>query len=163
MRVLGIDPGPVLSGVSLIEYDSDKKWRIEFADKATNSDIRQMIHGNRDADIAIEGMVYQGQGFGASSIETCYQIGWFMAVAALYSNNLFLYSRREYGRHFVPEGVLNDGTLRAGLEDAFGPSRSKTDPLYPIRGASDKRSAFAIAMYHAIKTTNANKVALKHG
>jgi Holliday junction resolvasome RuvABC endonuclease subunit len=162
MRVLGIDPGPNLSGVCLIDYKTDKDWEIVFAEKATNSDVKAILQDDLNADVAIEGMVYQGQGFGASSIETCYQIGWFMAIAARENAHVFLYSRREYGRHFVPEGTLNDSSLRAGLEDCFGSFSCKIAPLYPLRGATDKRSAFAVAMYHAIKTTSSVKVK-KHG
>jgi hypothetical protein len=62
------------------------------------------------------------------------------------------YPRRQYGRWLVPDGTLNDATLRAALEEKYGPSSKKGDPLYALRGASDKRSAFALAMYHLFKT-----------
>ena len=99
--------------------------------------------------VVIEGMANQSRAFGNSSIETCYFIGRLLEHCdkpELIS--VTLYKRHEYGRFFVTGGVLNDASLRAALETIWGASAKKTDPLYPLRGASDKRSAFALAKYH---------------
>jgi hypothetical protein len=93
-------------------------------------------------------MAYQGRGFGAESIKTCYEIGRLFELCERLDLSFTLYPRQEYGRFFVPSGTLNDASLRFSLEQIFGPSKKKGDPLYSLRGGSDKRSAFAVAKYH---------------
>jgi len=153
--ILGIDPGTTESGVCLIEAKNFHMPNILKAEKIANNDIREIIWAKvekQDADlqVVIEGMANQSRAFGQSSIETCYFIGRIMEFCDGLDTNIpvTLYKRHEYGRFFVNNGLLKDATLRAALETIYGPSAKKNDPLYVLRGASDKRSAFALAKYH---------------
>ena len=161
MRVLGIDPGPTESGLCLLN-----NGRMEFVDKVDEDKIRQaMIRLYRcgEFEVAIEGMVCMGQVLGQSSIQTCYLIGRLQEVAKNTCGNVTIYSRREYGRWYVPDGTLSDASLRAALEQMYGPSAKKGDPLYALKGASDKRSAFALAKYHEFKLENTSVAAATLG
>lgn len=161
MRILGIDPGPKESGVCLISDGN-----LQYVKKVDEHEIKRKIKllelcGH--FEIAVEGMVCMGQVLGQSSIETCYLVGRIQEFAARHSAAVTLYSRREYGRWYVPDGTLNDASLRAALEQMYGPSQKKGDPLYALRGASDKRSAFALAKYHEFKLENPSVAAAPLG
>ena len=151
--ILGIDPGTTESGICLIEAKGFWQPNIVSAEKVDNRKVKMVISDTfslpHQLQIVIEGMGNQSRAFGSSSIETCYFIGKLMEfVDSLKYVNLALYKRHEYGRFFVNSGVLNDASLRAALETIWGPSAKKNDPLFQLRGASDKRSAFAMAKYH---------------
>lgn len=152
--ILGIDPGTTESGICLIEEKDFKQPNIVSAEKVDNSKITGLIARNTTGSdrlhVVIEGMACQSRAFGDSSIQTCYFIGRLMEWCDKPVNPIpvTLYKRHEYGRFFVTGGVLNDASLRAALETIWGPSAKKNDPLYALRGASDKRSAFALAKYH---------------
>ncbi|CAB5194841.1 hypothetical protein UFOVP178_37 [uncultured Caudovirales phage] len=154
MRILGIDPGPTESGVCLIETGKPINEQVIKVEKAFNIDIVNALRYRQFGvigQIAIEDMVYQARGFGKESIETTKFIGFLQCELSHLYIPYELYSRREYGRWFVTDGTLNDASLRAALESTYGPSAKKGDPLYALRGASDKRSAFALAKYHEFK------------
>lgn len=156
--ILGIDPGTTESGICVIEAKGFDKPNIVSAEKVDNRQVKKIISDTfslpHQLQIVIEGMANQSRAFGSSSIETCYFIGGLMEfVDSLKCVNLTLYKRHEYGRFFVNSGVLNDASLRAALETIWGSSAKKADPLYPLRGASDKRSAFALCKYHEHRLT----------
>ena len=151
--ILGIDPGTTESGICLIEAKDFAKPNILNSDKLENQSLKLEIeslirHTEVNLQVVIEGMANQSRAFGQSSIETCYLIGRLMEFCKGRDIPVTLYRRHEYGRFFVNSGVLNDATLRAALETIWGPSAKKNDPLYVLRGASDKRSAYALAKYH---------------
>jgi len=152
--ILGIDPGTTESGVCLIEAKDFNQPNILKAEKLFNSNVQRFICESvikcHRLEVVIEGMSCQSRAFGDSSIQTCYFIGRLMEWCDGPDNPavVTLYKRHEYGRFFVSNGLLKDATLRAALETIYGPSAKKTDPLYALRGASDKRSAFALAKYH---------------
>lgn len=157
MNIIGIDPGPEMSGYCILETRGNvclTSPGIIQAGKIANQKIRELLIQNlpQNPSVAIEGMVYQGRGFGMSSIETCYFIGELRELLGSMSISLAIYSRREYGQ-WTTGGTtsLNDATLRSALESTWGPYAKKTDPLYQLRGDSDKRSAFALAKYHEFK------------
>ena len=152
--ILGIDPGTTESGICLIEQKDFRQPNIVSAEKVDNGSLKSLIASSNTLstrlEIVIEGMANQSRAFGHSSIETCYLIGRLLEWCDRFTPSIptTLYKRHEYGRFFVNGGVLKDATLRAALETIWGPSAKKNDPLYPLRGASDKRSAFALAKYH---------------
>ena len=153
--ILGIDPGTTESGVCLIEAKNVHMPNILKAEKTENSNLFSQIlllwlekDTGKRLEVVIEGMANQSRAFGQSSIETCYFIGRLLEHCSRKDIPVTLYKRHEYGRFFVSNGLLKDATLRAALETIYGPSAKKTDPLYVLRGASDKRSAFALAKYH---------------
>jgi hypothetical protein len=152
--ILGIDPGTTESGICLIEAKDFNQPNIVSAEKMSNNDVKGEISylwmKCEHLSVVIEGMANQSRAFGNSSIETCYFIGRLLEHCDSIPDKIsvHLYKRHEYGRFFVNSGVLNDASLRAALETIWGPSAKKADPLYALRGASDKRSAFALAKYH---------------
>ena len=154
MNIIGIDPGPEMSGYCILETNNKTTLAtpgIIQAGKITNLKIREILieNGSKKPYVAIEGMVYQGRGFGKTSIDTCYYIGELREMLGSLGLPLTIYSRREYGQWTTGGSAsLNDSSLRASLEQTWGPYAKKTDPLYQLRGDSDKRSAFAIAKYH---------------
>lgn len=154
--ILGIDPGTTESGICAVLEGEFNKPNIFTAEKVANDQIKEKISDNNfqwgvrnfRLEIVIEGMANQSRAFGQSSIETCYFIGRLLEHCSRKDIPVTLYKRHEYGRFFVNGGVLNDASLRAALETIWGPSAKKADPLYALRGASDKRSAFALCKYH---------------
>jgi len=150
MTIIGIDPGSTHSGVCIIGPGKIKHPNILSADKIANADLMHMLRAIwvDTSEIAIEGFSCQGRPVGDSSIQTMYFIGRLLQKAEDRAISIAVYKRREYGQWITAGGKLNDATLRAGLESIYGPSSKKGDPLYPVRGATDKRSAFAVAKYH---------------
>lgn len=150
--IVGIDPGPTESGFCIIETIDEQTPLIVDAGKIENEKIPKIFDYPHRPDlayhVAIEKMVWQGQAFGKTSIETCEWIGYLRRVLEERNIQYFKYSRKEYGLWVTGGGIVNDSSIRAGLEDSFGGYAKKTDPLYYLRGPSDKRSAFAIAKYH---------------
>jgi Holliday junction resolvasome RuvABC endonuclease subunit len=131
--ILGIDPGPEQSGLCFIEVGRNPIHpNILRAEKVLNDDLMHEMEfcTPRDYEIAIEEMVYQGRGFGQTSIDTCYFIGGLRLIAKQRNIKCELYSRRTYGQWITGGGQLNDATLRAGLESVYGRSAKKDDPLY---------------------------------
>ena len=150
MMIIGIDPGSFHSGICVIQTGDIKTPNIIRADKVANDKLMQMLETDwlTLSNIAIEGFACQGRPVGDSSIQTMYFIGRILQKAEDRDISITVYTRREYGQWITAGGKLNDATLRAGLEAIYGASSKKTDPLYKLRGATDKRSAFAIAKYH---------------
>lgn len=149
-NILAIDPGTTESGICLIQDYQYEQPFILRAEKIPNDDLvsKLMLFTSPSTQVVIEGMSNQSRMFGDSSIQTCYFIGKLLHICEVYKLSVTVYKRHEYGRFFVTSNVLNDASLRAALETIWGPSAKKTDPLHALRGASDKRSAFALAKYH---------------
>ena len=151
MMIIGIDPGSFHSGVCVIQTGDIKRPNIIRADKAANDELIQMLKTNWAAgsEIAIEDLVSYTHG---RHIDLTQRFIGFIHCKALDRNiAIHSYTRREYGQWITGGGKLSDATLRAGLESIYGASSKKTDPLYKLRGATDKRSAFAIAKYHEFR------------
>lgn len=148
-NILAIDPGTTESGICLIQdYQYEQPYILRAA-KLENCRVFRLIRELLPSTkVVIEGMSNQSRMFGDSSIQTCYFIGKMLYMCEEHKLPVTVYKRHEYGRFFVTSGVLNDSSLRAALETIWGPSAKKTDPLHALRGASDKRSAFALAKYH---------------
>ena len=154
MIIIGIDPGSTHSGICMVANLGDiSKPNIMRADKVANADLMHMLETDwlTSSHIAIEGFACQGRPVGDSSIQTMYFIGRILQKAEDRGILITVYKRREYGQWITAGGKLNDATLRSGLESIYGASSKKADPLYPLRGATDKRSAFAIAKYHEFR------------
>ena len=148
-NILAIDPGTTESGVVLIQDYQYEQPFILRAEKLENAEVVRWVRELLPmTEVVIEGMSNQSRMFGNSSIQTCYFIGRLLYICETEELPVTIYKRHQYGRFFVTSGVLNDASLRAALETIWGASAKKTDPLYALRGASDKRSAFALAKYH---------------
>ena len=156
--VCGIDPGQTESGVCVVVHE-DGKFKIDYAAKMDNASLLKLIASDQSIGnyfprvFAIEPITPLGQTMGQSLIDTIKFIAILEdRINTQYLVHAFFYPRAKYGRWLVPDGKLSDATLRAAIEEKCGSSSKKGDPLYSLRGASDKRSAFALAMYHLFKT-----------
>jgi hypothetical protein len=89
-------------------------------------------------------------GLGKTVFETCYIVGECRRVAKLEGAEVCIYARPEYARALVGGMKVKDSMVRQALMTRFGCDK-KGEPLHLLKGNSDKRSAFAIAVYHADK------------
>lgn len=157
MIIIGIDPGSFHSGICVIQTGDIKRPNIIRADKVANDELIQMLETEwaANSEIAIEDLVSYTHG---RYIDLTQRFIGFIQCKALDRNiEIYSYTRREYGQWITAGSKLSDATLRAGLESIYGASSKKTDPLYKLRGATDKRSAFAIAKYHEFRISKGSE------
>jgi hypothetical protein len=149
MKVLGIDPGTVMSGYCLLDEDG----RPEQFDKVANSTLRQLMldYACLDAKlVAIESMVSYGQVVGDEVFETCVWIGRFAEIAWTTGGEPMMVKRRTVKQHIANDAKANDAGIRAALLDRFGGleaakgRKAAPGPLYGLSG--DMWSALAIAL-----------------
>ena len=147
VRIVAIDPGTKKSGYCVLRTGLSHGLNVEKVAKLPNDQIMARIRhcdmGN--THVVIESLSNQGGTFGYDLIETGYTRS-LEQTCEDHRIPCFIYRRFQYGRYFVTEGKLNDASLRAALETQYGPSAKKNDPHF-LKGASDKRSAFALAKY----------------
>jgi len=152
--IIGIDPGPRHSAYALI----DSSGVVEEAGKVVNESLRSYLRRwlvNRDVEaVCIESIQSYGAPVGRETFETCYEIGRLLEICdnnfSVHQCPSFLYPRQEYANTIC--GVkANDAILRAALLTRFGGDK-KGEPMHALKGSTDLRSAFAIAVYHTDKT-----------
>ena len=141
--VLGVDPGPVGSAFALVSEDQ----RVIRADKVGNDSLIEQIRQNPPEHVASESIQSYGMAVGRSVFDTCFFIGEVIRTCKDAGIPFTLYPRPEYTRRICGVGKVNDAVLRQALLLRFGGDR-KGEPLYALKGNSDKRSAFAVAVYH---------------
>jgi hypothetical protein len=143
--IIGIDPGPTESAFAGVGAG----YGLRMAGKVPNEHLLEALrNGDPPAHVAIESIQSYGMPVGRSTFETCYMIGRIIQVCTDAGIPWTLYPRPEYTRRICGVGKVNDAVLRRALCLRFGDDRKKDDPLRKLRGCSDKRSAFAVAVYH---------------
>ena len=163
--IIGIDPGCEETGWAIIHSD----YSIVNAAKVTNQEFLDMIYSFNDLVenpiLVCESIQSYGMQMGKSTIETCYMIGRIIEASRHMGFELFLYPRPQYGKAIIGSNKVNDALIRTALENRFGSyDKGKEEkrlkngtvkqefvpdgPLFKLSGASDKRSAFAVAAYH---------------
>lgn len=142
MTVLGLDPGPVETAFCLV----DQNYRIHSAGKLLNVDMRAHIRDLSFSVAAIESIQSYGMTVGREVFETCFEIGKLMQLIEGIGGKVTLIPRQEYARRICGVGKVTDAVLRQALLLRFGGDR-KGEPLHMLKGNSDKRSAFAVAVY----------------
>lgn len=144
--VLGVDPGPTESAYAIIRSD----YTITQAAKVPNADLsHHILSADRLAalaQVAIEGLVCYGRPVGRETFETAYMVGEIRQICRMAEIPWTIYARPVYANAIAGCGKVTDAVLYQALRLRFG-SNSKGGPLYPLRGHSDLRSAFAIAAY----------------
>lgn len=149
--IIGIDPGPTQTAYAII----DGRYGVVEADKIPNKDFIDMLvylpfrndpTGNI-AHAAIESIQSYGMPVGKETFETCYMIGRIMECFDRNDTPYTLYPRPVYAKSICGVGKISDSVLRQALLLRFGGDK-KGEPMYPLKGCSDKRSAFAVAAYH---------------
>jgi Holliday junction resolvasome RuvABC endonuclease subunit len=144
MMYLGIDPGSSQTAYALVDSD----YQVIDADKVDNRNMREFLRNVPvDTEVVIEGIQAYGMAVGRSVFDTCYEIGRLMEICELRSIVYRIYNRPEYAKAICGVMKVNDSILRQALILRFGGDK-KGEPLYKLKGNSDKRSAFAIACYH---------------
>jgi hypothetical protein len=143
MLILGIDPGPGESAYCLV----DRHYRVVAAGKVPMERLIAGIRCSPPAQVAIESIQSYGMAVGRSVFDTCFVIGRIQQACDDRGIPCTLYPRPEYTRRICGVGKVNDAVLRQALLLRFGGDR-KGEPLHGLKGCSDKRSAFAVAVYH---------------
>jgi len=143
--VLGVDPGSSESGYALV----NPQYGCWEAGKIANETLldRLALGQVRPVAVAIESIQSYGMAVGRSIFETCYQIGAILEVCRQASIPTYLYPRQEYARAICGSVKVTDSILRQALLLRFGDD-GKGGPLHLLRGNTDKRSAFSVAVYH---------------
>lgn len=147
MRILGVDPGSAESAYCLINEDAS----IACAGKLPNGEfivfLRNLFGFH---SVAVEGMRGMGARVGHETFDAAYIVGRVQEISEQKGAKCTVYHRPQYlhplcgGR--PPKGK-SDATLWAALKTRFGGS-NKGEPLHPLKGATDLRSAFAVAVFH---------------
>lgn len=145
--IIGIDPGNELTAFALIEND----YSIIKADKVPNEEFLTSL-GSLASEVdcvAIESIQSYGMAVGRSVFETCYMIGRIIQTARYNCLHYELYPRPKIARSLVgTQSKVNDAAVRQALLLRFGGDK-KGEPMFPLKGGgSDKRSAYAVAVYH---------------
>ena len=141
--ILGVDPGPAESAFALVSDDQ----RVLQADKVGNDALIERIRQDPPSHVALESIQSYGMVVGRSVFDTCFFIGEVIRACKDAGIPFTLYPRPEYTRRICGVGKVNDAVLRQALLLRFGGDR-KGEPLYALKGCTDKRSAFAVAVYH---------------
>lgn len=144
--VLGIDPGPTSSAYALVRPD----YSIIRACKLHNEDIAAHLRASLDNDgvrhVAIEGLACYGRPVGRETFETAYMVGDCRTYCYLAGVPYTIYARPEYANAIAGCGKVTDAVLYQALRLRFGGVK-KGEPLYALKGESDLRSAYALAVF----------------
>jgi len=143
MTILGIDPGSAETAYTIIDGD----YNILASDKLPNAMLMVLLPQMEVSQVAIESIQSYGMAVGREVFDTCFMIGRLQQKLEDMGKPVTLYPRPEYTRRLCGVGKVNDAVLRQALLLRFGGDK-KGEPLSLLKGASDKRSAFAVAVYH---------------
>jgi hypothetical protein len=150
VTIIGIDPGSEETAYAVMSEDyavveADKQDNNRFLDFTLPALIKSGI-----GTVVIEGIQSYGMAVGKTVFETCYIVGECRRIAAIEEVNCYIYPRPEYARALIGGMKVKDSLIRQALLTRFG-SDKKGGPLHKLKGNSDKRSAYAVAVYHADK------------
>lgn len=143
MKIIGIDPGTKESGIVIVE-----KEMPTFAAKINNPGIIQHLYSMPFYELAIEGMQHYGMPLGKDVFTTLLWAGRFWEAAASRSQSVFFYTKPEWTRTICGPYGKKDSDVRRALLARFGDDK-KGEPLHILKGNSDKRSAFGVAIHHS--------------
>lgn len=148
--ILGIDPGSEETAYALMTADyTVVEAGKQDNDKFLDDTLPDLI--DREANtVVIEGIQSYGNAVGRSVFDTCYIVGEARRIAKLKQVECFIYPRPEYARALIGGMKMSDALIRRALMTRFGGDK-KGEPLHLLKGNSDKRSAYAVAVYHADK------------
>ncbi len=142
--IIGIDPGNAETAYCEI----DNQYRILDVWKAQNEEVAKMLKRRCTSKhlVAIESIQSYGMPVGKEIFETCFWIGEYIRICKDMYLEYSLIPRPEYARRICGVGKINDTILRQVLLLRFG-GYKKGEPLNSLKGSTDKRSAFAVAVY----------------
>jgi len=146
-RIIGIDPGNEKTAYAIVKPD----YSIQEADKIDNEAFIRLLSDTQDwiLHASIEAIQSYGMAVGRSVFETCYMIGEIARTCKNREIPFSLYPRPKIARSLVgSQSKTNDAAVRQALLLRFGGDK-KDEPMFTLKGGgSDKRSAYAAAVYH---------------
>ena len=141
--IMGIDPGPTESAYAIVRPD----YTLISAAKVSNQDMRERIADSEfSRTYVIESLACYGRPVGRETFETAYMVGAYREIAQR-KGQCILYDRPTYANAIAGTNRVTDAMLYQALRLRFGPA-TKGGPLYGLRGNSDLRSAYALAVFH---------------
>lgn len=147
MMVLGLDPGTTETGICLVGGGYD----IYDSAKIPSIDVTHYIRQSPPSVVCCESIQAYGMAVGREVFETCFWIGEYRQVCRQVGVPFVLYPRPEYARAIAGVQKVTDSVLRQALLLRFGGDK-KGQPLFKLKGSTDQRSAYAIAVYHLDKS-----------
>ena len=140
--VLGMDPGPVKSGIAVVGDGAICYVTVLENDAAMDYVRRWAIH----APMCIESIQSYGQRVGQEVFDTCVMIGRFIEVSGDPSM-VRLISRPKIKKHICGSASAKDADVREALIEIYGKSGCKSDPgpTYGIK--RDGWAALSVATY----------------
>lgn len=142
MSILGIDPGSSETAFCLIAQD----YSILAAGKVANNEMIFRLRDIPFAVAAIESIQSYGMAVGREVFDTCYMIGRIQQRIFDLQRPFQMIPRPEYTRRLCGVQKVNDAVLRQALLLRFGGDK-RGEPLHLLKGCTDKRSAYAVAVY----------------
>jgi hypothetical protein len=146
--ILGIDPGPTETAFCVANDD----YTILSADKVANKMLIASLKNNSlpYKEAVVESLQSFGMPVGREVFETAYMIGRLQQRLEDEGLIVTLYPRQEYAHSICGTGKISDSILRQALLLRFGGDK-RGEPLNKLKGSSDLRSAYAVAVYHLDK------------
>lgn len=146
LLVMGIDPGPTHSAYAVVQEDYSIVRACKLPNDEVREDLRSLFDRGEVGHVAIEGIVCYGRPVGRETFETAYMVGEIQGMCRVADVPYTIYARPEYANAIAGCGKVTDAILYQALRLRFG-GANKGEPLYALKGESDLRSAFAIAVY----------------
>jgi hypothetical protein len=126
----------------------DADYKIIDAGKDPNRRVNEHAYNYEVDAVCIETIQSYGMAVGRTVFETCIWIGRFQQTALNGCGIVHLYARPAIFRAVTGQSKGGDAALRQALLTRFGGDK-KGEPMNVLKGGgSDKRSAFAVAVYH---------------
>ena len=144
--ILGIDPGPTESAYAIVRPD----YTLVRARKCPNMELYALLatlHLDGVGVVAIECLACYGRPVGRETFETAYVVGDCRTLVDRTGALWVLYDRPTYANAIAGTNKVTDAMLYQALRLRFGPA-TKGGPLYGLRGHSDLRSAYSLAVYY---------------
>lgn len=149
MRILAIDPGPLLSARVVIDTlpiaGGTFPFRIMSYVKATNHDVLDDVRIRTQGSnvIVIEKITHYGMPVGAEVFDTVFWTGRFYQASI---TRAVMIPRRDVKLHICNSQRVKDNNIRAALIERFGEPGTKKNPgmLYGIHGDCWQALALAI-------------------
>ena len=98
--------------------------------------------------IACEGIQSQGMPVGREVFETCFNIGEYRHIARVAAIPFFIYPRQEVRPVYLRLQAVRGCRTPQSVDDALR-RRQERGTAESTEGDTDRRSAFAVAVYHA--------------
>lgn len=151
MTLFAIDPGNVLSGWVVCEYDDFGIHKITDKGKSENKTVLSLLHQYAPYELSIEMIASYGMPVGAEVFDTCVWIGRFWQAALGKATRIELIFRKEEKQCLCHSMKANDANIRQALVDRYAPAEpnygkgTKNKPGFFYGFSADVWAAMAVA------------------